>query len=159
MSFKPVSRMRVLSRKLPFQCNDCSVAACIFFSPVGKIIFGVAVGAGFGDFDIFIEHAEGRKLLFANGPKVKMVGLWLKGPKILGEFLLIILIFGVVGAEGGGYAHDHVLGLGADVSVHRFEDAGVDVLGQASPSGMGNCNGFMNGIVENRCLAIGVNDA
>ena len=73
--------------------------------------------------------------------------------------MFVIFELGVIGPERRGDTDKEVLRLSPDIALHRFEGAGIDVLRQTAPSSVDDGDRFMNRIIENGGLTIGVGHA
>src|SRR3989344_1425044 len=134
------------------------MAPCSFIAPIGKIILGMTECADAADLNIFVQNAAATELLFTNGPKVKIVGLRLKAPKIFREFLLIVFILCMVWAQRGGNTDEEIVGLGPQIALHGGDETSINILYAASPTRMGDGHRFMHGIIKNSRLAIRMGD-
>src|SRR3989344_3291208 len=123
------------------------------------IIIRVARCANACDFDIFIENAAFGELHFADQPKIKIIRFFLKLPKIFGKLLLVVFKLSVVWAKRGRDADDEIVRLRADLSLQRIDDARINILRAAAPTGMSEGDRFMDWIVKNRRLAIGMGNS
>jgi hypothetical protein len=101
---------------------------------MGKVIAGAAIGANLSKLDVARQNATLFELHSGNGPEVEVEGLFLKVPKVFGELMFIILKFSVIGTQRRRDADNKVVRLGAELSLHCVDEAGVDILRTSAPA-------------------------